>query len=395
MKRNNLRRLLVATFLTTGVVCGNYIDVLASDMKTAQLENEQIKRNGYSNTIINGIKINKQLINRNYEKGIRIIPKYIVIHDTDNRAATANAMANRNYFANHENARASAHYIVDDSNIVQALEDSWMGWHIGDGPDNGLAQNNNSIGIELAVNIDGNFDKTYQNGIALTKYLMNKYNISPENVIMHNDASGKICSKMMIKDRPGMWQEFKRQIGSTNVVKESIEKEEVKKDEIKKEETNDVGVNMAKKGKIIDVSTQLNVRSGPSTAYNIINAVPRDKLVSVNYEKDGWYNITYDGKVGFVSKSYIRLVNSDIEISKNESKKNEGTQNYEKGKIVNVETNLNVRSGIGTNNSVIGYLLEDTIVKVLNSSNGWYKIEFDTGYNVKTGYISGEYLEVI
>lgn len=394
MKRNILKRMLVATLLTTGVVCVNDIDVLASDMnfreKTSEFENEKLKASGYSNTIINGIRINKQLINRNYEKGVRIIPKYIVIHDTDNRAVTANAMANRNYFANHENAKASAHYIVDESNIVQALEDRWMGWHIGDGPDNGSAQNNNSIAIELTVNADGNFDKTYENGIELTKYLMNKYNISPENVIMHNDASGKICSKMMIKDRPGMWQEFKRRIGCTQVIKESVEKEE-----IKKEETTDVGENMAKKGRIVDVSTQLNVRSGPSTAYSIINAVPKDKLVFVNYERDGWYNITYDGKVGFVSKSYIRLVNSDQEVAKNESKRDTIKQNYQKGKIVNIETNLNVRSGIGINNSVIGYLLEDTIVKVLDSNNGWYKIEFDTGYNIKIGYISGDYLEII
>ena len=34
---------------------------------------------------LNGITINKQLINRNYSKGVIIVPKYIVIHDTDNR----------------------------------------------------------------------------------------------------------------------------------------------------------------------------------------------------------------------------------------------------------------------------------------------------------------------
>ena len=33
---------------------------------------------------LNGITINKQLINRNYSKGVIIVPKYIVIHDTDN-----------------------------------------------------------------------------------------------------------------------------------------------------------------------------------------------------------------------------------------------------------------------------------------------------------------------
>ncbi|MDM0612910.1 peptidoglycan recognition family protein, partial [Clostridium perfringens] len=172
MNKKRLSFLILTSFLIYNIASYNEV-VLA---KESNFENS-------TNTpIINGIKIKKQLIDMNYSKGVYITPKYIVIHDTDNRELGADAEANRNYFANHPNAKASAHYIVDEKNIVQALENNWKGWHIGDGNNKNI-NNSTTIGIELCVNKGNNFDKTLENGIELTKYLMNKYNISPENVV--------------------------------------------------------------------------------------------------------------------------------------------------------------------------------------------------------------------
>ncbi|NHM33273.1 SH3 domain-containing protein [Neobacillus terrae] len=54
-------------------------------------------------------------------------------------------------------------------------------------------------------------------------------------------------------------------------------------------------------------------------------------------------------------------------------------------------TNLNVRSGAGTNYSRIGSLRQGSAVQVIQKlSNGWYKIS----YNGKTGYVSGQYIRV-
>ena len=132
------------------------------------------------------LPINKQLISINYSKGVTISPKYIVIHDTDNR----------NYFANHPNAQASAHYVVDDESIIQCLEDTWRGWHIGDryagaSPAVPDATNSNAIGIEITVNPDSDFNVAVKNAIDLTKHLMAKFNISVDRVIRHKDATGK------------------------------------------------------------------------------------------------------------------------------------------------------------------------------------------------------------
>ena len=127
MKNNKLKALLMSSAILAGAMLDSSTIALADDTTiNPELSNsngELVQQvNEKSTPVINGIKVNKQLIDINYSKGVTISPKYIVIHDTDNRSAGADAIANRNYFANHPNANASAHYIIDDSNIVQALE---------------------------------------------------------------------------------------------------------------------------------------------------------------------------------------------------------------------------------------------------------------------------------
>ncbi|MDU1308911.1 MAG: N-acetylmuramoyl-L-alanine amidase, partial [Clostridium perfringens] len=278
MNKKRLSFLILTSFLIYNIASYNEV-VLA---KESNFENS-------TNTpIINGIKIKKQLIDMNYSKGVYITPKYIVIHDTDNRELGADAEANRNYFANHPNAKASAHYIVDEKNIVQALENNWKGWHIGDGNNKNI-NNSTTIGIELCVNKGNNFDKTLENGIELTKYLMNKYNISPENVVMHRHASGKICSKMMIEDRPGLWTYFKNRI--SNVSYNSNKKSNI--------------------GTVYGVNTNLSVRTGPKKNYNVIGYLLPKEKVEVLEEENGWVKIKFNtnsgSKVGYASKDYIKL----------------------------------------------------------------------------------------
>lgn len=60
------------------------------------------------------------------------------------------------------------------------------------------------------------------------------------------------------------------------------------------------------------------------------------------------------------------------------------------GKVVNVRTYLNLRTGPGTDYTVIGRLLNGAEVKVLDESDGWYKVVIPE----QTGYVCGKYLEV-
>ena len=61
------------------------------------------------------------------------------------------------------------------------------------------------------------------------------------------------------------------------------------------------------------------------------------------------------------------------------------------GKVVNVRTYLNLRTGPGTDYTVVGRLLNGAEVKVLEESNGWYKVVVPE----QTGYVCGKYLEIM
>ena len=67
------------------------------------------------------------------------------------------------------------------------------------------------------------------------------------------------------------------------------------------------------------------------------------------------------------------------------------TETEQSGKVVNVHSYLNLRTGPGTNYSIIGHLLNGTEVEVLEESGGWYKIVVPE----QTGYVCGDYLEVL
>ncbi|EHK2336303.1 SH3 domain-containing protein [Clostridium perfringens] len=393
MNRRKISALLLSCTLAMNISSFNEI-VLADENKGEEVQNENHKesnciagdyhevnngnaKNTENTPVINGIKVNKQLIDINYSQGVTINPKYIVIHDTDNRQAGANAMANRNYFANHPNAKASAHYIIDEGNIIQALEDTWKGWHVGDG-NNPNINNSTTIAIELCVNKGNDFDKTLENGVELTKYLMNKYNIPAENVVMHRDASGKTCSRMMIEDRPSLWPYFKERISGGDG---SLE---------------DDGLRPKMQGKVTNASV-LNVRESPSTSGRIVHKLNRNQVVGIYEELNGWYKIDYiDGvkkRYGYVSKDYISIINEnledeetngDIEIEK-------PSVSVNKKGIVKVNSALNMRSGPGSNYGVIGTLRNNDEVEIIKEVDGWYEIKF----NGKSGYVSSQYIKVV
>ncbi|MGL4655491.1 MAG: SH3 domain-containing protein, partial [Sarcina sp.] len=384
MKNNKLKALLVSSAIFTGAMLDSSVMALAEETTTnveVPKDNGAITQqvNEKSTPVINGIKVNKQLIDINYSKGVTISPKYIVIHDTDNRSPGADAMANRNYFANHPNANASAHYIIDESNIVQALEDTWKGWHVGDGGTGAAVQNGNSIGIELAVNRGNNFDKTYQTGIELTRYLMRKYNIPAQNVVMHNHASGKICSRMMIQDRPNLWEEFKSK-AAVGMPGESF--------------VND-GIKPTARGKLVNVSSYLNVRTQPNSTSSVLGNVYPNKIMNIYGEENGYYKVDFMGTrkaYGYVSKNYIQLIDGNPDTGNPGGGNTDLIPVNKDGIVTNLGavSELNVRTGPGTSHSIQDKLPANTKVRVNSkTSTGWYNISYGNG---KTGYVSGDYI---
>lgn len=138
--------------------------------------------------------------------------RYIVIHDTGNKAKGANADAHFNYF-NGGNRSSSADFFVDDKKILQVNDyTKYYTWHVGDGKGKYGITNANSVGIEICVNSDGNYDAAYLKAVELTKYLMGVLCIDDSHVVRHYDASRKNCPASMSENDWALWEKFKRLI---------------------------------------------------------------------------------------------------------------------------------------------------------------------------------------
>ncbi|MRZ29824.1 SH3 domain-containing protein, partial [Paeniclostridium sordellii] len=114
--------------------------------------------------------------------------------------------------------------------------------------------------------------------------------------------------------------------------------------------------------------------TNPTESANLANPNYQEKLADgiangiERYLKD---NIHTDGTGG-------EVINPDGD---NQNSVNTGTITADR---------LNIRSGYGTNYSVIGTLTNGSKVEIVESQNGWYKIKYNGTY----GYVSGDYVKV-
>lgn len=144
-----------------------------------------------------GIKVITKLINEGTDKrtGEKRKIKYIVIHETDNEKKGANAKNHAEYQLNNNESSTSWHYTVDSKEIYHHIPDNEIANHAGT-----YEGNKYGIGIELCVNEDGDFEKTFDNAAKLVAFLLKEYNLDLEDIKLHHDFSGKDCPHIIINN---------------------------------------------------------------------------------------------------------------------------------------------------------------------------------------------------
>ncbi len=174
------------------------------------IESSLINATSRSTSTINGVPFTEWIVpkgNPNIRPGYRMSPKYITIHETDNTNVGAGARNHARYLYNQAvgstDRAASWHFTVDDKEIYQHLPINENGWHAGDGNGSG---NRESIAIEIAVNRDGDYNKAVENAKKLAAYLMKETGVPLNNVVKHQNWSGKKCPAIMISR--GHWNAF-------------------------------------------------------------------------------------------------------------------------------------------------------------------------------------------
>ena len=246
--------------------------------------------------------------------------KYIVIHYFGS-LGTAKSVSN--YFKTSYRG-ASAHYMLDAGNeVFQSVEVSDSAWHCGTSGKykHPFCRNSNSIGVEVrpyklntnsmkSDDRDWYFDeKTIDNLVEFTRYLMNKYNVPIENVVRHYDVTGKLCPRPFVgndknkyykKTGNQMWKEFKKRLEDT----ESNNKNNTsdKKKDTSKEKDNSKSVAF----KVKVTADVLNIRKGPGVSHDITGQI-KDKGVYTIVDKDNGWGKLKSGK-GWISLDYTKKV---------------------------------------------------------------------------------------
>lgn len=324
---------------------------------------------GYNWNLSNGVPVIKNFItNRNNFSTTANSQKYIVIHDTANTSRGADAETHARYYQNNDR-KVSANYTVDQDSVQYNVSASQTAHHCGDGGGKYGITNSNSIGIEMCINSDGDYNKTYNNAVLLVKKLMTTYGIPADRVVMHRDASGKNCSAALISGRYGKtWAQMKKDIGdptggsggSSAVIETAIHR---------------LGVVSG-----LPANDTLTVRSKPDPNSSQVATLGEGTQVEIVAKcSNGWYKLKLaTGGYGYVNGRYIT---------------DKGAYPTYNGPKTNA--NLNMRTDANANASLITTLPQGTKIDTVHSKKKspdgawWLKV---TALG-KTGWVHSAYVD--
>jgi len=176
----------------------------------------------------------------------------------------------------------------------------------------------------------------------------------------------------------------------------------------------------------VTTASLLNVRQSPSTSTEVIDQIPRGGKVSIIETSNGWHKVIYNNKTGWIYGGYVTITEPlpsneaannqtlvpGVESSKPDSSNTNPSSNSSSGVVDETLLNssnpsninnqntvirtgtvqasiLNVRSGAGTQNSIIGELARGETVNIVTQKDGWYQIKLSNG---STGWVYSTYV---
>lgn len=165
----------------------------------------------------------KKFLFQNHPNAKLVQMRAHVIHWTANTNIGANAIGHFNYF-NSTYVGASANFFIDSTTVVEAIPVTMQAWHCGGSNYTEYAKNLFSywgltkpnyytVGYEMCVNADGNFEFTKENTIDFVARKMIETNCY--TVIRHYDVTYKNCPNMFspfVTNGDAEWYAFKAKI---------------------------------------------------------------------------------------------------------------------------------------------------------------------------------------
>lgn len=159
----------------------------------------------------------------------------------------------------------------------------------------------------------------------------------------------------------------------------------------------EVGATQAKKITKATMQTKanLNMRSSASVKGKHLLTIPKGTKVTTDTKVGTWYKVSYKGKTGFVSGSYLATVKAPTKATpKPKAKpapKKVVAPKVSTAKQYSITASLNLRSGASTKYKTLVTIPKGKVVTYVSKSGSWYKVK----YGSKTGYVSSKYLKAV
>ena len=122
--------------------------------------------------------------------------------------------------------------------------------------------------------------------------------------------------------------------------------------------------------------TGVRMRSGASTTSSILGVYNTGTEMTITGESGNWYKVSYSGRDGYVSKDYMTTTKPD----------NGGGSTSQTGYIKGNDVRL--RSGAGTNYSILGTYNNGTPLTITGTSGNWTAVTI----NGVKGYVNSAYV---
>ena len=119
--------------------------------------------------------------------------------------------------------------------------------------------------------------------------------------------------------------------------------------------------------------TNVRVRSGAGTGYDILKTLDKGTLVELTVQEGDWYRISYDGARGYIASRYVTRYDSATGLS--------GA-----GKVT--ADVLNIRSAPKSGSTSLGTASHGAVLTVTGIEGSWFAVS----YNGVSGYVASQYV---
>ena len=129
-------------------------------------------------------------------------------------------------------------------------------------------------------------------------------------------------------------------------------------------------------GTTMVATANVNVRTGPGTNYSILGSLTKGTTITKVGTSGSWTKVVFNGSYAYVSSAYLSVYS--------------GGSSSSTDTTMVATANVNVRSGPGTNYSILGFLTKGTTITKTGTSGSWTKVV----YKGSTAYVHSAYLNV-